>query len=40
LRTAGIGLDIVSIYDFVFRLEYSFNQFGDKGFAFRTRGDF
>lgn len=40
LRTAGIGIDIVSIYDFVFRIEYSFNQFGDKGFAFRTRGDF
>lgn len=40
LRTAGIGLDIVSIYDFVFRIEYSFNQFGDKGLAFRTRGDF
>lgn len=40
LRSTGIGLDIVSIYDFVFRLEYSFNQFGDKGFAARARGDF
>lgn len=40
LRTTGIGLDIVSIYDFVFRLEYSFNQKGDHGPAFRTRGDF
>lgn len=40
LRSAGIGLDIVSIYDFVFRIEYSFNQFGNSGFAFRTRGDF
>ena len=40
LPTTGIGLDIVSIYDFVFRIEYSFNQYGDKGFAFRTRGDF
>lgn len=40
LRSAGIGLDIVSIYDFVFRLEYSFNQFGDRGFAARARGDF
>jgi outer membrane protein assembly factor BamA len=40
LPTTGIGLDIVSIYDFVFRIEYSFNQYGDKGFALRTRGDF
>ena len=40
LPTAGIGLDIVSIYDFVFRIEYSINQFGDRGFAVRTRGDF
>ncbi|MCU0321568.1 MAG: hypothetical protein MUE72_04085 [Chitinophagaceae bacterium] len=40
LRSAGIGLDIVSIYDFVFRLEYSFNQFGERGFGMRARGDF
>jgi outer membrane protein assembly factor BamA len=40
LRTTGIGLDVVSIYDFVFRIEYSFNQLGDHGFAFRTKGDF
>lgn len=40
LRTTGIGIDVVSVYDFVFRLEYSFNQVGDRAFAFRTRGDF
>jgi outer membrane protein assembly factor BamA len=40
LHTTGIGIDVVSIYDFVFRLEYSFNQKGDQGPAFRTRGDF
>jgi outer membrane protein assembly factor BamA len=40
LHSAGVGLDVVSIYDFVFRLEYSFNQFGDRGFGFRVRGDF
>lgn len=40
LHTTGIGIDILSIYDFVFRLEYSFNQLGGRGFAFRTRGDF
>lgn len=31
LRTAGIGLDIISIYDFVLNIEYSINQLGDKG---------
>jgi hypothetical protein len=40
LRTTGIGLDVVSIYDFVFRMEYSVNQLGDRGVAFRVKGDF
>ena len=31
LRTWGFGLDIVSIYDIVFRFEYSFNQLGNNG---------
>lgn len=31
LRTAGIGLDVISIYDFVLNMEYSINQLGDKG---------
>ena len=31
LRTAGLGLDIVSIYDFVLKIDYSLNQLGDKG---------
>jgi len=31
LRTAGIGVDIISIYDFVLNMEYSINQMGDKG---------
>jgi outer membrane protein assembly factor BamA len=31
LRTAGIGLDIISIYDFVLKVDYSVNQLGDKG---------
>lgn len=34
LRTGGLGLDIVTIYDWVIRLEYSFNQLGDKAFYF------
>lgn len=32
LYTGGIGLDIISIYDVVLRLEYSFNQLNQGGF--------
>ena len=31
LKTAGIGLDIISIYDLVIKFDYSVNQLGDKG---------
>jgi hypothetical protein len=31
LRTAGIGLDVLSIYDLVIKIDYSMNQLGDKG---------
>jgi outer membrane protein assembly factor BamA len=31
MHSYGIGLDIVTIYDIVFKLEYSFNQLGQKG---------
>jgi hypothetical protein len=31
LRTWGVGLDVVSIYDFVFKIEFSFNQMGQRG---------
>ena len=31
LRTAGVGIDVISIYDFVLNVEYSINQLGDKG---------
>jgi len=31
LRTAGVGIDIISIYDFVLKIDYSVNQLGDKG---------
>lgn len=31
LRTAGIGIDIISIYDLVIKIDYSVNQLGDKG---------
>lgn len=31
IRTAGVGLDVISIYDFVLKIDYSVNQLGDKG---------
>jgi len=31
LRSVGVGLDIISIYDFVLKIDYSVNQLGDKG---------
>jgi len=31
LRTAGIGVDIISIYDIVVKIDYSLTQLGDKG---------
>jgi len=40
LRTAGFGIDILTIYDLVIKLEYSFNQFGDHGFFIRSKSDF
>jgi hypothetical protein len=30
LYTGGFGIDILTIYDVVFRLEYSFNQMGER----------
>lgn len=36
IYTAGIGLDIVSIYDFVFKIEFSFNQLGVQGLYLRS----
>lgn len=40
LRTWGIGLDILTFYDIVFKLEYSFNQLGEKGLFVHTKDDF
>jgi hypothetical protein len=40
LHTWGFGLDIVSIYDFVFRLEYSLNQLGGKGLYLHANNGF
>jgi len=40
LRTWGVGVDIVSFYDFVVRLEYSFNQLNQQGLFIHSRNDF
>jgi outer membrane protein assembly factor BamA len=40
ITTWGAGLDIVSIYDAVFKFEYSFNQLGGQGLFFHVRADF
>jgi len=40
LYSGGVGLDVVTFYDFVFRFEYSVNQLGEKGLFFHIRNDF
>lgn len=40
LRTAGFGIDIMMVYDLVLKLEYSYNQFGERGFFIHTATDF
>lgn len=40
LRTFGFGLDIVTFYDIVVKLEYSFNQLGESGLFIHTQTDF
>ncbi len=40
LRTGGFGLDIVTIYDIAFKIEYSFNQLGGQGIFIHTGQDF
>ncbi len=40
LYTGGVGIDVVTFYDFVFRAEFSMNQFGEKGVFFHIRNDF
>lgn len=40
LYTAGIGLDLISLYDMRFGLDYSFNQFGEKGLFLQWRNFF
>jgi len=40
LHTWGAGIDIITFYDIAVRLEYSFNQLGDKGLFIHTQADF
>ncbi len=38
LVTYGLGIDVLTLYDFNFNLEYSFNQLGEKGLFLHFRG--
>ena len=40
LYSGGFGLDIISFYDFTFKLDYSFNQIGQKGLFLRVGNEF
>lgn len=40
LYTAGAGIDFVTLYDVVFRFEYSCNQLGQKGLFLHFKNDF
>ncbi|HVY75567.1 MAG TPA: POTRA domain-containing protein [Puia sp.] len=40
LYSGGLGIDVVTFYDFVFRTEFSINQLGEKGVFFHIRNDF
>ncbi|MEO7446107.1 MAG: POTRA domain-containing protein [Ferruginibacter sp.] len=40
LYTGGFGLDILTIYDINFSLEYSFNQLGENGLFLHAKGGF
>ncbi len=40
LRSGGFGIDIVTIYDLVLKMEFSFNQLGSRGIYYHTGSDF
>lgn len=40
LYSAGFGIDLVSFYDFVLRLDYSFNQLGQNGLFLHVKNEF
>ena len=40
LYTGGLGVDVVTFYDFILRFDYSFNQLGQKGLFLHVKNDF
>ena len=40
LYSAGFGIDVVSFYDFILRLDYSFNQLGQNGLFLHLKSEF
>lgn len=40
LYTGGFGVDFLTFYDLSFKIEYSFNQLGQRGFFFHFKNDF
>ena len=40
LYTGGFGLDLLTFYDLVIKVEYSFNQLGEKGLFLRGKGGY
>ncbi|MBC7848792.1 MAG: hypothetical protein H7Y31_03610 [Chitinophagaceae bacterium] len=40
LFTVGGGFDMVTFYDFILRVDYSFNQLGQNGLFLRVKGEF
>ncbi len=40
LRTWGVGIDIITIYDIVLKLEYSYNQIGQRDLYIHSKSDF
>ena len=39
-QTGGLGVDVVTFYDFILRFDYSFNQLGQKGLFLHVKNDF
>ena len=40
MYTTGLGIDVVTFYDFVFRFDYSFNQLGQNGLFLHFKNEF
>jgi hypothetical protein len=40
LYTAGFGVDVVTMYDFILRFDYSFNQLGQNGLFLHIKNEF